>query len=165
MPPRPGRACCNTDRIASPKTAAPGLAEAPRPVQEFSRHHAAGRLPCWPARSIWSRGFLLLAAGDRFPADARVLHAHAAEVPEAVLTGESQAVAKGPEAVPEMSALAERRSIAFMNTVVTHGRIEAVVTATGMQTEMGKTAGPLEEAAESASRLQVQLRCDQDAHA
>ncbi|MCM2288142.1 MAG: HAD-IC family P-type ATPase [Sulfuritalea sp.] len=100
---------------------------------------------------------LLLEAGDRIPADARVLHAHSAEVAEAALTGESQAVAKSPEAVEEKSALAERRSMVFMNTVVTRGRIEAVVTATGMHTEMGKIAGLLAEAAESATPLQVQL--------
>ncbi len=100
---------------------------------------------------------LLLEAGDRIPADARVHHAHSAEVAEAALTGESQAVAKSPEAVDEKSALAERRSMVFMNTVVTRGRIEAVVTATGMHTEMGKIAGLLAEAAESATPLQVQL--------
>jgi len=100
---------------------------------------------------------LLLEAGDRIPADARVLHAHSAEVAEAALTGESHAVAKSPEAVEEKSALAERRSMVFMNTVVTRGRIEAIVTATGMHTEMGKIAGLLAEAAESATPLQVQL--------
>jgi magnesium-transporting ATPase (P-type) len=82
---------------------------------------------------------------------------HRAEAGLAALTGESHAVAKGPEAVPEKSALAERRSMAFRNTVVSRGRIEAVVTATGMQTEMGRIAGLLEEAAESATPLQVQL--------
>lgn len=100
---------------------------------------------------------LLLEAGDRIPADARVLHAHAAEVAEAALTGESHAVAKNPEAVGEKSVLAERRCMIFMNTVVTHGRIEALVTATGMHTEMGKIAGMLVAAAESATPLQVQL--------
>lgn len=82
---------------------------------------------------------------------------HRAEAALAALTGESHAVAKGPEAVPEISALAERHSLAFRNTVVSRGRIEAVVTATGMQTEMGRIAGLLEEAAESATPLQVQL--------
>lgn len=100
---------------------------------------------------------LLLEAGDRIPADARVLDAHAAEVAEAALTGESQAVAKSPEAVAAATALAERRGMVFMNTVVTHGRLEAVVTATGMRTEMGMIAGMLADSAESATPLQVQL--------
>ncbi|RLJ63532.1 cation-translocating P-type ATPase [Sulfurisoma sediminicola] len=100
---------------------------------------------------------LLLEAGDRIPADARVLDAHAAEVAEAALTGESQAVAKTPEVVAENSALAERRGMVYMNTVVTRGRLEAIVVATGMQTEMGRLAGLLAETAESATPLQLQL--------
>lgn len=100
---------------------------------------------------------LLLEAGDRVPADARVLHAHSAEVAEATLTGESQAVVKCPDAVDEQSALAERHGMVFMNTVVTRGRIEAIVVGTGMRSEMGKIAGMLAEAAESATPLQLQL--------
>lgn len=100
---------------------------------------------------------LLLEAGDRIPADARVFVAHSAEVAEAALTGESHAVAKHPDAVAEKSALAERHDMVFMNTVVTRGRIEAVVVATGMQTEMGKLAGLLAETAEGQTPLQVQL--------
>ncbi len=100
---------------------------------------------------------LLLEAGDRIPADARVLAAHAAEVAEAALTGESHPVSKSPEAVAEDAALAERSNLVFMNTVVTRGRIEALVVATGMNTEMGRLAGMLAETAEAATPLQVQL--------
>ncbi len=100
---------------------------------------------------------LLLEAGDRIPADARVLSAHSVEVAEAALTGESQAVAKLTEAVAEKSALAERHNMLFMNTVVTRGRVEAIVTATGMATEMGKIAGLLAETAEGQTPLQAQL--------
>jgi len=100
---------------------------------------------------------LLLEAGDRIPADARVLSAHSAEVAEAALTGESHAVAKLPEAVAEKSALAERHGMLYMNTVVTRGRLEAVVTATGMATEMGRLAGLLAETAEGQTPLQIQL--------
>ncbi|MDP1735467.1 MAG: cation-translocating P-type ATPase [Sulfuritalea sp.] len=100
---------------------------------------------------------LLLEAGDRIPADARLLSAHSVEVAEAALTGESQAVAKLTDAVAEKSALAERHNMLFMNTVVTRGRLEAIVTATGMATEMGKIAGLLAETAEGQTPLQVQL--------
>jgi len=100
---------------------------------------------------------LLLEAGDRIPADARVLAAHSAEVAEAALTGESHAVAKLPEPVDEKSALAERHCMLYMNTVVTRGRLEAVVTATGMATEMGRLAGLLAETAEGETPLQRQL--------
>jgi Ca2+-transporting ATPase len=100
---------------------------------------------------------LLLEAGDRIPADARVLIAHSAEVAEAALTGESQAVAKLPDVVAEATVLAERHNLVFMNTVVTRGRLEAVVTATGMRTEMGRLAGLLAETAEGETPLQGQL--------
>ncbi len=100
---------------------------------------------------------LLLEAGDRIPADGRVIAAHAAEVAEAALTGESHPVAKTPLPVAADAVLAERGSMVFMNTVVTRGRIEAVVTATGMATEMGRLAGLLAETVESATPLQVQL--------
>jgi len=100
---------------------------------------------------------LLLEAGDRVPADARILHAHSAEVAEAALTGEAHPVAKNADAVEEKSALAERRNMAFMNTVVTRGRLEAIVTATGMRTEMGRLAGLLADTTESVTPLQIQL--------
>jgi Ca2+-transporting ATPase len=100
---------------------------------------------------------LLLEAGDRIPADARVLSAHSAEVAEAALTGESHAVAKFPDAVAESAVLAERHNMVFMNTVVTRGRLEAVVIATGMHTEMGRLAGLLAETAEGETPLQIQL--------
>ncbi|MDP2170717.1 MAG: HAD-IC family P-type ATPase [Rhodocyclaceae bacterium] len=123
----------------------------------IARVRRDGHAALIPAVDLVPGDILLLEAGDRIPADARVLHAHAGEVAEAALTGESHAVAKNPEAVEEKSALAERRGMVFMNTVVTRGRIEAIVTATGMHTEMGKIAGMLAEAAESATPLQVQL--------
>jgi Ca2+-transporting ATPase len=100
---------------------------------------------------------LLLEAGDRIPADARVLVAHSAEVAEAALTGESHAVAKTPSAVAANTVLAERSDMVFMNTVVTRGRLEAIVTATGMNSEMGQIAGLLAETVESATPLQLQL--------
>lgn len=100
---------------------------------------------------------LLLEAGDRIPADARVLSAHSAEVAEAALTGESHAVAKLPDTVAESAVLAERHNMVFMNTVVTRGRLEALVIATGMHTEMGRLAGLLAETAEGETPLQIQL--------
>jgi Ca2+-transporting ATPase len=110
-----------------------------------------------PAEQLVPGDLLLLEAGDRIPADARVLSAHAAEVAEATLTGESHPVGKSPATVPVQSVLAERHSMVYMNTVVTRGRIEAMVCATGMQTEMGKLAGLLAETAESTTPLKIQL--------
>lgn len=101
---------------------------------------------------------LLLEAGDRVPADCRVVTAHNAEVAEAALTGESHAVAKHAEALPAGEhPLAERSNMVFMNTVVTRGRLEALVSATGMETEMGRITGLLETAQETPTPLQIQL--------
>ncbi|MFC7668212.1 cation-translocating P-type ATPase [Hymenobacter humi] len=101
---------------------------------------------------------VLLDAGDQVPADGRVLAAHNAEVAEASLTGESQAVGKQAAALPHAElALAERANMAYMNTVLTRGRLELAVTATGMRTEMGRLSGLLEAAPESPTPLQVQL--------
>ena len=110
------------------------------------------------AEALVSGDIVLLEAGDRVPADARVLAAHNAEVAEAALTGESHAVAKhaGLLAAGE-HPLAERLNMVFMNTVVTRGRIEAVVCSTGMHTEMGRISGLLNEAPDQPTPLQVQI--------
>ena len=101
---------------------------------------------------------ILLEAGDRIPADGRLLEGHQLEIDEAALTGESHAVAKQVEPLSDPEAvLAERINLVFMNTVVTRGRAECLVTATGMNTEMGRIAGLMETAPESATPLQIQL--------
>ena len=117
-------------------------------VSEVRLIEAAGLVP---------GDILLLEAGDRVPADARVLSAHSAEAAEAALTGESHAVAKFADAIDEAAALAERSNMVFMNTVISHGRLEAIVTATGMRTEMGRLAGLLAGTPEGETPLQRQL--------
>ena len=110
------------------------------------------------AEALVPGDIVLLEAGDRVPADARVLAAHNAEVAEAALTGESHAVAKHAGFLaPGEHALGERQNMVFMNTVVTRGRIEAVVCTTGMQTEMGRISGLLEAAPEQPTPLQSQI--------
>ena len=100
---------------------------------------------------------VLLEAGDRIPADGRFLAAHNVEVDEAALTGESLAVGKHTEAVGAAAPLAERVNMGFMNTTVTRGRAELLVTATGMATEMGRLAAMLEAAEEGETPLQKEL--------
>jgi Ca2+-transporting ATPase len=101
---------------------------------------------------------VLLEAGDRIPADGRLLAAHALEVDEAALTGESHAVGKSTALLDAADlALGDRLNMLYMNTVVTRGRAEMLVTATGMVTEMGKLAGMIAAAPESATPLQIQL--------
>ncbi|RSN18403.1 metal-transporting ATPase [Streptomyces sp. WAC 01325] len=103
---------------------------------------------------------VLLEAGDRVPADGRLTVAESVEVAEAALTGESQPVVKTTRAVEGATVpvpLAERSSMLFMNTAVTRGRAEMIVTATGMRTELGAIAEALRTGPEPASPLQVQL--------
>ena len=101
---------------------------------------------------------VLLEAGDRIPADGRLLVAHSLEIEEAALTGESHAVGKSVAALDKAELpLGDRINLLYMNTVVTRGRAEMLVTATGMATEMGKLAGMIASAAESETPLQKQL--------
>jgi len=101
---------------------------------------------------------VMLEAGDRVPADGRLLVCHSVEIDEAALTGESHPVAKDAGcAVAAEAPLAERLNMAYMNTVVTRGRAELLVTATGMATEMGRLSGLLALADIGATPLQVQL--------
>ena len=101
---------------------------------------------------------VLLEAGDRVPADGRLFFTHSFEVDESALTGESVPVQKRAEpALPLTTPLAERINVVFMNSVVTRGRAEVVVSATGRSTEMGRIAGMLETTAAAPTPLQVQL--------
>ena len=101
---------------------------------------------------------VLLEAGDRVPADGRLLVAHALEVEEAALTGESHAVGKSTAALAATDLpLGDRLNMLYMNTVVTRGRAEMLVTATGMDTEMGRLAGMIAATPESDTPLQIQL--------
>ena len=104
---------------------------------------------------------VLLEAGDRLPADGRLLVAASVEVDESALTGESVPVEKNTAAVSarpgESVPLAERTCMAYMNTSLTRGRAELVVTATGMRTEVGAIAELLQRGDEPKTPLQVQI--------
>ncbi len=111
-----------------------------------------------PAEALTPGDVVLLEAGDRVPADGRIRVAQSLEIDEATLTGESHPVGKTAKPLDEKDLpLAERENMAFMNTVVTRGRLELLVTGTGMDTEMGRLTGMLETAKTSPTPLQVQL--------
>ena len=106
---------------------------------------------------------ILLEAGDAVPADARILENASLKVEEAALTGESVPVTKfidiinlkdGQKDVP----LGDRKNMLYMGSTVVYGRGTAVVTATGMDTEMGKIAGALQQAEDGDTPLQRKLR-------
>ncbi|MBZ0096738.1 MAG: cation-translocating P-type ATPase [Sulfuricella sp.] len=134
------------------------LAALKKMLAQHARVRRGGEVMEIAAEDLVPGDILLLEAGDRIPADARVLAAHNAEVAEAALTGESHAVGKHADALPPGEhPLAERFNMVFMNTVVTRGRVEALVAATGMETEMGRITDLLETAQETPTPLQIQL--------
>ena len=100
---------------------------------------------------------VLLAEGDRAPADCRLLEAVALETDEAALTGESLPVHKISESVSEKAPLAERRSMLFAGTVVTRGRGKALVVETGMRTELGKIAQLVQDTQDEDTPLKKRL--------
>jgi P-type Ca2+ transporter type 2C len=117
-----------------------------------------GALAQLPAEQLVPGDVVAIEAGDVVPADGRVLATATLEVAEAALTGESLPVGKGVEAVatPD-AALGDRTDMVYMNTNVTRGTGEFVVTATGMATEVGHISGMLQRQEDSKSPLTVQL--------
>lgn len=100
---------------------------------------------------------LVLAEGDAVGADARLFSASALRVQEASLTGESDAVAKDPGRLTGPVPLGDRRNMVFKGTAVTRGVGRAVVTGTGMATEVGRIATLLDETQDEPSPLQVEI--------
>ena len=101
---------------------------------------------------------VLVEAGNRVPADGRLFVAATLEIEEAALTGESVASPKTTEPTPEPDVpLGDRHCMAFMNTAVTRGRGEFIVTGTGMDTEMGRIADLLNRTEADKTPLQKQL--------
>lgn len=117
-----------------------------------------GKLAQLPAEELVPGDVVEIEAGDVIPADGRVLAAATLEVAESALTGESVPVSKGVESVaaPD-AALGDRTDMVYMNTNVTRGTGEFVVTATGMATEVGHISGMLQHAEDSKSPLTLQL--------
>ena len=105
---------------------------------------------------------VLLEAGDSVPADCRVLESASMKIEEAALTGESVPVDKHADAIALAAGaddvpLGDRKNMCYMGSVVVYGRGRAVVVGTGMDTEMGKIAGALNDAKEELTPLQVKL--------
>ena len=100
---------------------------------------------------------LLLRAGDKVTADARLFSTHAFQVSEAALTGESQSITKQTDPVSASSGIGDRTSMVFAGTQVTAGRAEAVVTATGSRTELGHISKLVESVEDEETPLQRQL--------
>jgi Ca2+-transporting ATPase len=103
-----------------------------------------GALHSIPASELVPGDRIALEAGDSIPADARLIRAFGLRVQEAPLTGESVPVSKRDDEVIEPgAALGDRRNMVFMGTTASAGKADAVVVATGMDTELGRIAGML----------------------
>jgi Ca2+-transporting ATPase len=93
-----------------------------------------------PSRDLVPGDVILLEAGDKIPADARLAEVRSLNCDEAALTGESVPVRKETAALAEKMPTGERVNMVFAGTIVTYGRGKAVVTSTGMSTEFGRIA-------------------------
>lgn len=121
-----------------------------------------GKIVITPSEDLVVGDIVLLEAGDAVPADGRILESASLKVEEAALTGESVPVEKITEAITLKAGekdvpLGDRKNMVYMGSTVVYGRGVVVVTATGMDTEMGKIAGALAQAEEGKTPLQIKL--------
>ena len=121
-----------------------------------------GKLVTIHSEDIVTGDIVVLEAGDSVPADARIIENASMKIEEAALTGESVPVSKILDIINlENNAkdvpLGDRKNMVYMGSTVVYGRGSAVVTATGMNTEMGKIADALKNAEESQTPLQIKM--------
>ena len=116
-----------------------------------------GRRQTVPAEELVPGDIVLLEAGDRVPADLRLLAGRDLHVQEAVLTGESVPVEKGVDPVSPDAAIGDRSSMAFSGTLITRGQGRGVVVATGEATEIGRISGLLSEVESLTTPLVEQM--------
>ena len=117
-----------------------------------------GVLRSIPARELVPGDLILLEAGDRIPADARLIYATSFQAQEASLTGESTPVQKNAVVLEGADVpLADRTNMAFMGTIAVSGKARALVVATSLRTELGRIATMIQAAAE-AERTETPLQ-------
>ncbi len=130
-------------------------------LRDMSAVHATvvrdGQQHSIPITALVSGDIVVLAEGDTVPADARLIESTALQTTEAALTGESVPVLKDTAPLAGPSELGERHNMVFSSTTVVYGHGRAVVTATGMATEIGRIAGLLQKAPDEVTPLQKEL--------
>ena len=109
------------------------------------------------AEDVVPGDIIILNAGDRVPADARLLECYRLQTEESALTGESTPVDKTIESLPEDTPLPERFSMLYLGTAIAAGRAIAVVVSTGVQTELGRIGRLVATATKERSPLEIQL--------
>ena len=121
-----------------------------------------GKIAVIPSEELVVGDVVILEAGDAVPADGRILESASMKIEEAALTGESVPVSKFIDLIDLKDPtgdvpLGDRKNMVYMGSTVAYGRGSAVITATGMDTEMGKIADALSRAEDSQTPLQVKL--------
>ncbi len=109
-----------------------------------------------PAAEVVPGDIILVNAGAKVPADARLIEAANLDAEEAMLTGESTSVRKQVERLEGKLPIADRKNLLYSGTIITNGRARAVVYATGSHSEMGKIATLIKETEKAESPLQKQ---------
>ena len=111
-----------------------------------------------PSAQVVPGDIVLLDAGDLVVADGRILHNYSLKVNESSLTGESEGVDKTAEVIGgDKVALGDQKNMVFSGSLVTYGRAEVLVTATGMDTELGKIAALMNQTQQRKTPLQKSL--------
>ena len=130
-------------------------------LQKMTSAHATvirgGKQQSVPSAELVPGDVLLIEEGNAISADGRLLEVASLQMAEAALTGESQPVTKDLEAIREEAPLGDWTNIIFSGTASTFGRGRAVITDTGMQTELGKIAGLIQEVPEEPTLLQEEI--------
>lgn len=116
-----------------------------------------GREQDIPADQVVPGDILVLGEGDKVAADARIVESFSLYTDQSMLTGESIPVSKWAKRLKAKTNLAERNNMVFMNSVITRGRGIAIVTGTGLKTEMGSIAKEISEAPEKVTRFQIEI--------
>lgn len=131
-------------------------------LQKLSAHASKvirdGQVQVVPARELIPGDIVILETGDYVPADIRLVEAVNLKVQESALTGESTSVEKQTDEIKDENVgIGDRTNMAFSSSMVTYGRGKGIVTAIGMNTEVGKIAGMLNEVEDEETPLQKRL--------
>ncbi len=102
--------------------------------------------------------YIILESGDKIPADARIVKSYYAKTDESILTGESENVSKFEDVIENDVLLSNRNNMIYSGTVLVSGKVEAIVVATGMNTELGKIASIMDVDKEPLTPLQLKVQ-------
>ena len=110
------------------------------------------------AKDLVQGDIIIIQAGDKIPADSRLIEVNSLKMDESSLTGESTTVEKIISALEKEAQVADQKNMVFSGTIAKEGTAKAIVTATGMQTEIGKIAHLVQETVEAETPLQKNIK-------